>query len=195
MEKYLRPSAPEVEFLQLSYNRFYDIYDEVMSDNFFEKEPWYRFSRIKDAFAVYSELLNYEPIKLVIRSLKKIRPPMEAEIASELFKFIRNVITHFPFFENWNEVWTTKSLVNWYKDGKTIDKFLEKYKGHTQVKYRFWEYNKKKMSYLSINFPNHYDKNSKVYLKEILTEHEGIKFSFILMRQIMDTQVEKIKDK
>jgi hypothetical protein len=52
---------------------------------------WYRFSKIKDTFAVYTELLNYEPMKYVIEYLKKFRPPMEAEIASELFKFIRNV--------------------------------------------------------------------------------------------------------
>jgi len=29
---------------------------------------------------------------------------------------------------------------------------------------------------------------------EILTEKEGVKFSFILMKQILDTQVEEIKN-
>jgi len=46
------------------------------------------------------------------------------------------------------------------------------------------------MTYLSIKFPKKYD-DSKIYLKEFLTEKEGLKFSFILMKQIIDTQVEK----
>jgi hypothetical protein len=33
-----------------------------------------------------------------------------------------------------------------------------------------------------------------MFLKDILSEKEGVKFSFILMKQILDTQVEEIKD-
>lgn len=186
-----RPTAAEIEFLTMSYNRFYDIFDEVMTDNFFEKDSWYRFSKIKDAFAVYSELLNYEPIKWVIDEVKRSRPPMEAEICGDLFKFIRNVIMHFPFFESWDDVWVNKSIINWYKNSQSIDKFLEKYQNHQTVKYRFWESKKKKMTYLSINFPKMYNDSSNIYLKDFLTENEGIKFSLILMRQIIDSQVEK----
>jgi len=128
MKPAIRPTPAEVEFLTLSYNRFYDIFDEVIADSFVDKDNWYRFSRIKEAFTVYTELLNYEPIKWVIEHLKKARPPMEAD--------------------------------------------------------------KKRMTYLSINFPDQYDDTTNIYLKDFLTEEEGIKFSFILMRQIVDTQVE-----
>ena len=189
MEEAIRPTPSEVRFLTLAYNRFYDIYEEVTSDNFFERDEWYRFSRIKDAFAVYAELLNYEPIKLYVDHIKTARPPMEAEIGSVLFKFVRNIISHFPFFDKWNDVWVNKSIVNWNREGQTIDKFLEKYKGHQPVKYRFWEADKKRMTYLSINFPTSYDNTTNIYLKDFLTEKEGVKFSLILMRQIIDTQV------
>jgi hypothetical protein len=195
MDQFIRPTLAEIEFLTLSYNRFYDIFDEVMSDNFYDKDDWYRFSKIKDAFAVYTELLNYEPLKIVIEQIKTARPPMEAEIGSELFKFIRNIITHFPFFDRWDDVWINKTIVNWYRDGQTIDRFLERYAGHKTEKYRFWEPAKKKMTYLNISFPEKYDNNTKVFLKNFLTENEGVKFSFILMRQIIDTQVEEIKEK
>ena len=189
MEEAIRPTPSEVRFLTLAYNRFYDIYEEVTSDNFFERDEWYRFSRIKDAFAVYAELLNYEPIKLYVDHIKTARPPMEAEIGSVLFKFVRNIISHFPFFDKWNDVWVNKSIVNWNREGQTIDKFLEKYKGHQPVKYRFWEADKKRMTYLSFNFPTSYDNTTNIYLKDFLTEKEGVKFSLILMRQIIDTQV------
>ena len=119
---------------------------------------------------------------------------MESEIGSELFKFVRNVVSHFPFFTKWDDVWISKQIVNWYKDGQTIDKFIKKYLGKTEVKYRFWEADKKLMTYLSISFPKDYSDESKIYLKDIITEKEGVKFSFILMRQIINTQVESVKE-
>ncbi|UJF29291.1 hypothetical protein L0B70_10635 [Kaistella sp. 97-N-M2] len=97
------PNKSELQFLTLAYNRFYDIYDEVMDDDFWDKTDWERFSKIKQAFSIYTELLNYEPLKLVIEKLKQTRPPMESEIGSELFKFVRNVVAHFPFFKSWDK--------------------------------------------------------------------------------------------
>jgi hypothetical protein len=191
MTEELRPNKAEKEFLTLAYNRFYDIFEEVMDDSFWNKDEWYRFSKVKDGFAVYAELLNYPPIKWVIEHTKKARPPLEAEIGSELFRLIRNIVAHFPLFESWNEVWINKSIINWYKEGQSIDKFLKKYIGKDTVKYRFWEARKRRMTYLSINFPKNYDEDTKIYLKEILSEKEGVKFSFILMKQILDTQVEE----
>ncbi len=191
MEGNPRPNRAEKEFLTLAYNRFYDIFEEAVNDLFWERDEWYRFSKLKDGFAVYSELLNYEPIKWVIEHIRKSRPPMEAEIGSELFKFIRNVIMHFPFFNSWDEVWVNRSLINWNKDAQSIDRFMRKYEGRSPVKYRFWEADKKRMTYLSIAFPEHYDDVTKVFLKDFLPEKEGVVFSFILMKQILDTQVEK----
>lgn len=193
MENELGPNSPEIEFLTLAYNAFYDIYEEVFIDNFWDKDSYYRFSKAKDAFSIYAELLNYEPIKFVIEEIKKRRPPMEGEIGSELFKFIRNIFSHFPFFICWDEVWISKLMTNWYKEGLSIDRFLTKYAGKNEVKYRFWETQKKKMTYLSIIFPKEYNENTKIYLKDILTEVEGIKFSLILMKQVLDTQVLEIK--
>jgi hypothetical protein len=189
-----KPNKAELLFLNLAYNRFYDIYAEIMDDAFWERDPWYRFSKVKDGFCIYSELLNYEPLRWVLESLKTRRPPMEAEIAKELFKFVRNVITHFPFFDCWDDVYFNRSIVNWYKENQFIDKFMSKYSKHEAVKYRFWEADKKRMTYLSINFPSGYEEDNKVYLKDFLAEKEGVKFAFILMKQVLNSQVERIKE-
>ncbi len=189
----LKPNKTEKLFLTIAYNRFYDIFDEVMEDSFWRKRKTYRFSKIKDGFSVYTELLNYEPIKHTVKKLKITRPPMESEIGGELFKIVRNIILHFPFFNTWDDIWFNKEIINWNKPNQTIDKFFEKYKGSRTIKYRFWQHSKKKMTYLSINFPPRYNKNTKVYLKDILTEKDGVRFSFILMKQILDTQV--VQDK
>ena len=194
MNDTLKPNSSEVLFLTVAYNRFYDLYDEVMNNEFWIKSDWERFSKIKQAYSIYAELLNYEPIRWVIEKLKTERPPMESEISSELFKFVRNVISHFPFYTKWDDVWISKPIVNWYKDGQTIDKFIKKYLDKPEVKYRFWEVDKKFMTYLTITFPKEYSDESRIFLKDIITEKEGVKFSFILMRQIIDTQVESIKE-
>lgn len=186
----LRPNESESLFLKLAYNRFYDLHEEIMSDDFWEKDGWHRYSRVTAGFAIYGEILNYEPIKWVIDHLKKARPPMEAEIGSDLFKFIRNVIAHFPFFESWDDVWINNQLVNWCKPGQSIDKFLKKYSGRPPVKYRFWEEEKKRMTYLSINFPATYNSTGNIFSHDILKEKEGVMFAFVLMKQVMDTQVE-----
>jgi len=99
------------------------------------------------------------------------------------------VIVHFPFFDSWDDVWVNQSMVNWHKDSQSIDRFIRKYKGKETVKYRFWEADKKRMTYLSINFPKHYEGDAKIYLKDLLTEREGVRFSFVLMRQVLDSQV------
>ncbi len=185
-----RPNKSEIAFLNLAFNYFYDLFDEVMNDSFWGKDAWYRFSRITNGFAIYSELLNYEPIKWVIEHMKTARPPMEAEIGSDLFKFVRNVLTHFPFFKRWDDVWISKSLVNWRKEGQSIDRFLISYVGKPPVKYRFWEDEKKRMNYLSIAFPAEYNGGKKIYLRDMLNEKDGVRFCFVLMRQIMNTQVD-----
>lgn len=140
----MRPTKSEDLFLSLGYNRFYDLYEEIMEDEFWEKEAWYRFTKVSNVFAIYAELLSYEPFKYVLESIKKQRPPMESEIGGPFFKFVRNVLAHFPVFENWDDVWVSKELVNWDKEGLTIDRFLKKYTGHEKIKYRFWEPEKKK---------------------------------------------------
>jgi hypothetical protein len=191
--EYTHPSESEQVFLKLAYNRFYDIFEEIFKDNFWNETPNYRLSKIKDAFSVYSELINYEPLKYILEEMKTKRPPMEAEIGKELFKFIRNVVSHFPFFDSWDEIWINKTLVNWSKPDQTIDKFINKNLESGIIKYRFWEESKKKMTYLSINYPSKYN-DEKIYIKNIISEFEGVKFSMILMNKILSTQVEEIRE-
>ncbi len=190
-----RPNRNEILFLNLSYNRFYDLFDEIMNESFWEKSDWERFSKITQVFSIYNELLLYEPIKWSLEIIKESRPHMESEIGNKLFRFIRNVLSHFPFYSNWDEAWITKDLINWQKEGQFIHRFLNEYSGKKEIKYRFWEEKIKKMTYISISFPKGYNENSKIYLKDIISEKDGIKFSIILMKQILDIQVESIKDK
>lgn len=189
--KNLRPTSDEIKFLNLAYNKFYDIYEEIEVDNFWLRDSYYRFTKINTAFSIYTEILNYDPIKWFIKHIEETRPPMESVIASELFKFIRNIFAHFPFFDDWDEVYINKEIINWYRKGLTIDKFLKKYTEEKEVKYRFWEIEKKQMTYLTITFPVGYEKGENIYLKDILPEKIGVKFSLHMMKNVLDSQVVK----
>lgn len=120
----LKPNEKEREVLLLFFNRFYNLYDEIVNNEFSKKDAKVRFYKLRDAFSVYKELLNYEPIKAYIEYMKKGgRPFFEGIIADDLFSFIRNLLLHFPVFETWDEVYINKNLATWSKSGQ-INKFL-----------------------------------------------------------------------
>lgn len=189
-----KPSLQEIAFLNRAYKYFLDIFDEIKKKNYWEKDPYYRLSRIRDAFLVYSEILEYEPIGWFLEALKKMRPPMEAELSKEYILFIRNVLVHFPFFQSWDEVKFTREMINWSKPGKSIDKFISRFAGHKEVKYRMWNPKHKTMTYISINFPKIYNGNTEISLKGFMSEKEGMLFVMSLMYQVLMSQVESIKD-
>ena len=156
-----------------------------MSDSFWAEPDWIRFGKFVNGFSIYAELLKYEPIKDVIVAMKTQRPPMESEIGSDLLKFVRNLVSHFPVFERWDDVWCSEQLLNWEQKPQSMDKFLKEYSGKPEVKYRFWSPVKKEMTYLSIRFPSVYCGDTKIFLKDIISERDGVKFCFILMKQIL----------
>lgn len=185
----IHPSRAELQFLNLSFSRFFDLFDEVLSDEFWEKDDYYRFSKAINGFSIYSELLFYRPIQQVIERIKVSRPSGEAEIGSDLFKFIRNLTLHFPLFERWNDVWCSETLVTWERKG-AIHAFLRKYSGKPEIKYRIMDTRKREETYLSVTFPEIYGGDHKIFLKDIICERDGVRFSYILMHQILRTQIE-----
>jgi hypothetical protein len=187
----LKPTQNEEIFLTLAYNAFYDLYEEAASDSFWDKDPYYRLCRIRDAYAIYSELLEYEPLKWSLGVHKKQRPPSENMLAEHFFLFVRNLLLHFPIFSSWDEIWFSGALINWSKPGRSIDKFLKKHQGEAPIKYRMWNPKKGEMTYVSIRLPDVYNETNKIFLKDIFPEREGVIFSFSLMKTILDSQVEK----
>lgn len=185
----IRPNEGEHLFLTVAYNRFYDLFDEIFSDEFWEKDSYYRFSKIKDCLAVYSEIYLYEPIKHHIKELETARPPGEALIAKEYLRFIRNLLLHFPFYNNWNAVVLNKTLVNWIREGERIDRFLTEHEDQHEIKYRIWQEHKKKFIYSTIRFPRGYTEGRDVKLSDMLPEREGMVFAVVLMRRVLDSQV------
>lgn len=189
MNNELHPSKEEQEFLNLAYNRFFNLHEEIMADTFWVKEPPLRLHRIQELFSVYAELLKYPPIQWTIEQEKR---PTYADVGRDLFTCIRHVMAHFPYFDEWNDIWLSKSLVNLYsKRRQFIDRYLTLNEGRETIKYRFWEEDKKLMTYVSVSFPANYSQGSKVYLKDILSERDGIKLAAIFMFNVLKIQIER----
>lgn len=188
----LRPTKQENIFLNYLYNFFLDIYEEIKEEEFWKKDSYYRLNRIRDAFLVYSEILEYEPIGWFFKALEKLRPPMKAELSREYVLFIRNLLIHVSFFKSWDEIKFTKEPINLSVSGLSIDKFLTTFTGHDPIKYRMWDPSKKTMMYISINFPKIYDDTTELNLVEFMREKEGVIFTTSLMHKVLMSQVESM---
>ena len=184
----IHPTKEEEEFLKIGYNRFLDVYEEIMSESFWHRKPTARLYVIKDAFSIYSELLQYEPLKLILKN--NLRPDYQT-VGKDLMKFIRNILLHFPFYTEWSDVIFNKSLILTFDtSNSSIDKFLS---GSKELKYRFWDAKVKKMTYIVIDVPDKYQAGDSIYLKDVVSEKDGVKFCLIFMHSVLMSQVESIK--
>lgn len=188
----IKPNEKELIFLNLSYNRFYDLYEKLESnkDKLSSEE---KFSLLKNIFQIYNECLRYEPIQYFLRLLEKKRPPGEI-MSLKYFKVIRHILVHFPFFNKWNDMYITRSLIIWSKPNSQIDKFLLDNEGKDEYKWRIWDENKKEMKYgYTIKFPKDYSKNSKIFIKNLIDEDKGIEISLLMIKKVLESQIESIK--
>ena len=186
----LSKNSKEYEFLNLATNKFKDLYEEINRCSFMDLSAETRLHKIKDFFSVYTEMLLYPPIKDHIEFVEKTRPPMESVIVSEVVKFIRNILAHFPFFTTWDDIYISKQLINWASEGKSIDRFLNRYQGHEDVRYRFKEGASGKWRYPTIRFPKEYN-DDKFFLKDMINEKDGILLCAVLMFRVVSSQIIK----
>lgn len=183
-------ASTAIGFLNRTFNKFDEMFEEVMNVSFWNRDPRYRFSRLREGFSMFRVIQNYEQVYCNIAGTRKPSIREGAAIGTEFFRFIKNITMHFRFFENWEHVYVAEALC--YKRGQLIDSFLKKYCGKEPLKVRFWEKYKKRMVCLAIYFPEAYGGDRKVFLKDMLSEEEGVRFSFIYMRKIIASQVKRL---
>ena len=90
---------------------------------------------------------------------------------------MRNILSHFPFFGAWDEIYVTKELVVWDNPKKQFHtSFYKKHEGYETVKYRIWNNKTKKYTYMDINFPA--IDSDRIFLKDLVSEKEGMLFLY-----------------
>lgn len=185
----VHPNKAELRVLEVGYNRFLDLYEDVMNDNFRRRRPATRLAMIKDLCSVYSELIKYAPLEYILENA--VRPHFKL-IGKELVNFLRNLLLHFPYFESWQQIGFDKELITTLKASGSIDKFLTRVHPE-ELKYRFWEPAKKRMTYIEVHLNTAYSKGEFVWLEEMVPEKDGVKFLAIFMKDVLMTQVETLQ--
>ena len=186
----LNLTPQEAIFFDLAYNRFFDLYSEIDSSTFWKRDGLYRLHRLKDVFAVYAELSNHRAIKYILEQNEAGLRPSEQADCHRLLKAIRNLLSHFPLFESWDEIWFNKELITWEGEKGSINSLFSVVRPVPIVKYRFLDGSIQKLVYVSVSFPSNYAANEKIFLSEILTEREGSRFSIRLMLSVLIKNVE-----
>lgn len=181
------PNDGELEFLTLAYDAFYDAYNQYSSGVGLTGKQ--KFALITRILSLYSECLQYEPIKAHVKYVEENRPPGEATVYRYL-EMIRHILVHFNFYHEWNEVKFNRNLITWLNKHSRIDKFLSDFDGHDLYKWRIWDPSEKRMSYgYEIRFPDGYLSGKDIYLKDLIDEENGINFSLMMIKEILDSHV------
>jgi hypothetical protein len=182
-------------FLEIAFKRLKNIREEICfkKSSFWQKDSYNRFARIKEAFVLFTEISSHKSMKLFPNLYDEVF--LFPFLTNEVFRFVRNVISHFPLFDSWDDVWISKSLINWNKAGRSIDKFLTNNVGKETLGYAYKEENEDKSVFptlVDFNFPKLYDENSKIYLKDLISEKNGIIFSIRVMVFIIEGTQKRI---
>jgi len=187
----IHPTIAEARVLEIGYDRFLNLYEEVMNENFRRKRPSTRLTKIKELCSVYSELIKYAPLEFVLENTQR---PHFTLIGKEFINFLRNLLLHFPYYETWNQIGFDKALITTLEASGSIDKFLSR-EHPEDLKYRFWEPSKKRMTYIEVHLKTAYSNGEFIWLEEMVTEKDGVRFLAIFMKEVLMTQVESISKK
>lgn len=185
----IHPTKAEVRVLEIGYNRFLDLYEEIMHENFRKKRPSTRLAKVKDLCSIYSELIKYAPLEFLLENAER---PNYKLIGKELINFLRNLLLHFPYYESWSQIGFDKALITTMEASGSIDKFLTR-KHPEELKYRFWEPAKKRMTYIEVHLNTAYSEGKFVWLEEMVSERDGVRFLAIFMKDVLMTQVETLQ--
>jgi len=174
-------NAYQIKFIEMAFARLNEL--EGINANILT--PELRLLYIKELYGIFSEL---NKIKF-IRTYPNGNPNEETLIILQNLKstvsFVRNVLLHFPLFKTWNDIWISKDFAKFMNDEPTHKKFTNSKNYGTIYHYLTTAQNKESLSFkldmkdksttiFTINYPNVTSDEEKIYLKDILTEEDGV---------------------
>jgi hypothetical protein len=173
------------DFLKLLNERFLKLRKKIMDDKFLLINEDIRFSIIKEVLIVYSELLEGKRIKGLIKDKKSCKEDKDDLFEYDFFIFIRNLLIHFPLYDNWDEVCFWESMINWSSEGRRIDKFLKTNQEDININISRKDKSKK---CFNIYLNQKYLVNQKICLKDIINEKDAVIFLRWIIEDLMLTE-------
>lgn len=195
------PNSTEIKFLEICYKRFFDLFIILNQKDFFGLDPSVRLCRFKEIFSAYDELKKYRPIKshisyLASKSKKKTNKDKVENEVEQLFSFTRHILSHFPLFDSWDEIYINYNIVNWAEPGQFIDTFLTGHKGKKDCVFQYVDFLnpiEKPPIKLQISFPR-YLIGRDIFLKDFISEKTVVEFSKNYMLERIISQIENVSE-
>ena len=171
------PKKEQIAFLNLSYSRYFQLIERfkgALNDH-------QKFLTLKELISLFNEVDSYKPLKDTLKSaptgsfLKKF---------GLLFKALRNLLLHFPFYDNWNDVVFNREIVLCMEPtNSSIDKYF-KGPDHMQFFFRFGEPDGEKVEGRILE-PVGYLEGKDIRLENIISLDDATSLLVGFMRLIM----------
>ncbi|MNJ92884.1 hypothetical protein D3C87_105580 [compost metagenome] len=191
LEQKLRDSLEphQANFLEEGINRIFYIEERLKSIDDSEM----KFLFIKELFVILGELqkIKYTKTyktsnvdsKLSTADFEKVKIDLNKTIA-----FFRNVVSHFPLFKTWNEVWISKSMAKSLTSDTdklknnygTIYKYLLDCENRISHSFRVKLYQTEEPTTFNLLYPKKIGDDTQVYFKDIVSENDVLKWIFYL---------------
>lgn len=174
-------------FFKNCLGRFTRLLPEIDGEKFWRREAHERFGRIKDVFSLYAEIFKVPVVKAVDAEYARGKKPPQQIACRKLLLVLRHLFAHFPHFECWNDIYFCREMVTWDTAGANgaIEKFFRDPPFESVTKFRIWHGELKKFTYFSVSIPTDYTSNRTIFLKEIMSEKEGVQFSIHMMADVI----------
>lgn len=152
-----------------------DLYGVILYGEYGSVDDSEKFELLKKISILFNELLkdaeNRSLFKDMLSSAAIDKEQFEAK--SSTFSMIRNLLVHFPMFEAWENIFITKTLLNWGSGSNnragSIENYFLKNSGKT-LEFSIYtrsDYQFDKTRYFKISVP-HIKKYKPCYIKDFL---------------------------
>jgi len=153
------------DFLELAFQRFQHLKDRLQQ----EKSAAIRLLLLKEIFSIFDEMNAIQDVRA------NFQDPAFFDPIFELITFVRNVLLHFPLFDNWNLIYISAEIGSELmpqKKGGQIAKYLDNNFGKADLDFNV-EFSDQKFS-TAIKLSAIKQSPDLTYLKDIVSEDDVI---------------------
>lgn len=112
--------------------KFAEKIHELTSKNFYYNNP--KIEILRKASFLIDELLEDKEMRYIFE--QSVSHMQDSKIKINVFSVIRNVLAHFSFYEDWDEIYLNEEIVNWNNPkGRCIKNFFSEDNEGKEISY------------------------------------------------------------
>lgn len=170
----------QVQYIKLAFQRISFIENNI---DFEATPPHIRLLYLKELFTIFEELHKIEFIRSNEGKMS-LQTQQTLNDMKLIVAFIRNVLSHFPLFNTWDDIWISQDFstaMGGTERGK-IFKFLKHNDERIPLAVRV-TYNDGTIIQANFNYPQNIKPDQIIYLKDIIDEKDGARIVLSIMHE------------